>query len=55
MLIEQRREVDVDELVPVHREDLVALRARRGCEPDRATTAEALGLAGADDLDPEAG
>ena len=52
---QQRREIDVDELVAVHREDVAALVAGSGGEADRASAAEPLGLARARDLDSEAG
>ena len=50
---EQRAEVDVDELVAVHREHVAVLGSRAGRVPDPATAAEPLGLARADELDAE--
>jgi len=50
MVVEQAGEVDVDQLVAVHREDIAGLGAEVGCEPDAATATETLGLARADDV-----
>ena len=52
--LEQPGEVDVDELVAVHREHIAVLLPERRREADRASAAEPLRLPRADDLDTEA-
>jgi hypothetical protein len=54
MPIEECGEVDVDELVAVHREHVTAVGPRSGRVADPASAPEALGLARAGELDAEA-
>ena len=55
MPVEQRLEVDLDELVAVQREHVAALLPRSRGELDPAAAAEPLRLLGGDDLGAEAG
>ncbi|MCZ7587395.1 MAG: hypothetical protein M5U27_00735 [Gaiella sp.] len=50
---EQRAELDVDQLVAVHREHVARLPAEAGGEADAAAAAEPLGLARAHEPDTE--
>ena len=53
MALEQRAEVDVEQLVAVHREHVAVLGAAACGEPDPAAAAERLRLLGRDDLGAE--
>jgi hypothetical protein len=48
--LQQRAEVDVDELVAVHRDHVALVAAEAGRVTDAAPTPEPLGLASADEL-----